>query len=878
MMEDQSSLPRWAERLLRALCPEHLYEEIEGDLLQHYNRKLKQEGKRSANRLLFFNVMGYARPGILLRHTVRKPSFGMAIMGNYFLTSYRHVLRDKVNSIFKVAGLALALFSMMVVILYVSFQLSFDRYHTDYKRIYRVNTGRLENGTLERYGVTPLAFGPMLASGFTDVETYTRLDVSNGSHLRYNDRVVYGGVFPVDSTWFDVFTYEFIHGSRRALVQSNSIVLTESLARKLFGEEDPMQKVLTINNDGTLYAVTAVIKDIPDNSHIRVDAFVPLRRTDNFSAQQIMSPVDFVESAGVLFVKLREGADPERFVSQLERTLDRYVGRKQRAATGFGISLQPLSDIYLSPPLKYEFTRKGSLVYVYIFSVLGLFLLVIACINYINLSLAGFMSRSREMGVRKVLGGKRSQMVMQVTLDTLTYVLIALAISFVMLYLLFPSIQQYIEPALRFSFVTSRTVVVMIGMVLVALTGISAAIPAGWFMSNSVANDLRGVYVRGGRLNVGNTLLLVQFVISITCIGATLTVSRQIAFIHNKDLGIDRRNLLVLTMAEDFTTDRMISLKERLKSIAGVTHVSNSSFRIGGGYWKDWYSVDTGKEMKSVELYEVFSDDALFETLGMTVLQGRVFNAQQAADSGAAFVINETAVRALGLANPVGTRIVTHPEEPGRWEGTIVGVVNDININTLHHKIQPLVMRLPWQNRYPEYFVYVRIDGHAATIIPEIKRVYQQLQPGYPLELDLVDDFYNHEYEAENRAYTSLQFGTLVILLLSALGIFSLSVYLSMRRMKEFGIRKVLGATAEHIACRHVWHFMRVAMVAAGVALPITYMLMGEWLGAFAYKVDQDAISAVIVVIIAFALVIVSAGYAAFRAGAVNPVKVINTV
>jgi putative ABC transport system permease protein len=262
----------------------------------------------------------------------------------------------------------------------------------------------------------------------------------------------------------------------------------------------------------------------------------------------------------------------------------------------------------------------------------------------------------------------------------------------------------------------------------------------------------------------------------------------------------------------------------------------------------------------------------------MKVREGRVFDAQHKTDSGAAFVINETAAHALGLEHPVGAKILTHPEDPGKWEGTIVGVVNDININTLHHAVQPLVMRLPWQNSYPEYFVYVRISGDADDVIRSVKKQYNELQPGYPLEVHFVDDFYNKSYEEENRAYASLQFGTAIILLISALGIFSLSIYLSVKKMKEFGIRKVLGATAEQIAYLHVSHFIRVAAVAVLIALPITYLLMAEWLKSFAYRVNQDMASMIVVVSITFLLIVVSAGYASIRAGLLNPVKVINKV
>jgi putative ABC transport system permease protein len=878
MHKDTTSLPKWAERFLRAICPHDLHEEIEGDLIQLHNRRRIKSGANKASLLLFLTIIRYCRPGILLRNKLPKARVGYGIARNYFLTSYRHVVRDKINAAFKVAGLTLALFSLLVVVLYLSYQYSFDRYHDGYERIYRVNTQRTENGNVEQFGIAPLGFGPMLEDAFPELEAFARFETSNGGHLRYQDKVVFAGVFGVDSTWFDVFSHEFIKGSRRALARPGSIVLTESLAAKIFGDEDPLGKVLTLNNGKVLYEVTAVVKDSPKNSHLSADAFLLLDRKLDFNAQHIISPVDFVDNSTVMFVKFKEGADPDQFLIRFDKVLDQYVPRQQRRELGFDVLLQPLENIYFDPPLKYEFTRKASMVYLYIFAALGVFLFLISCINYANLSLAGFMHRSREMGVRKVLGGRRSQIIVQVVLDTVSYCAVSFILGLTVLYLAFPKIRQYIEPNLDLSLLSTRSLVAVVLTLLILMVVVASAIPAFRFATNRIQNDLRGVYSYRGKTKFNNSLLLAQFVISIICIGATLTVGNQIKFIHNKDLGIDRRNLMVLTMSEDFTTGKMLALKASLKGIAGVTHVSNSSFRMGGGYWKDWYTVEIDGEQRSLELYEVFSDDELFETLGMKVLQGRAFDAGLKADSGAAFVINETAALALGLEDPVGTKILTHPEEPGKWEGTIVGVVNDINISTLHQKVQPLVMRLPWQTEYPEYFVYVRYNGSAEGIARSIKETYNALQPGYPLEIQYVDDFYNKRYENENRAYATLRFGTAIILLISSLGIFSISIYLSIRKMKEFGIRKVLGATAESITYMHISHFVRIACIAFIIAAPVVVLLMNEWLKSFAYKAGQDAGNLILAAAVTFVLIVLSAGYAAIRAGTMDPVKVIREV
>lgn len=279
--------------------------------------------------------------------------------------------------------------------------------------------------------------------------------------------------------------------------------------------------------------------------------------------------------------------------------------------------------------------------------------------------------------------------------------------------------------------------------------------------------------------------------------------------------------------------------------------------------------------MVPVELYEVFSDDELFETLKLNVLKGRTFRSEIPSDSGAAFVINETAARELGWDDPIGKRIYTHPEEEGKWDGTVVGLVADVNISPLYEKIQPLVMRLPWQDEYPEYFVYVRYEGEEQSIIKSIEQMYKETLPDYPLAYRFVDEFFNSQHRKESKAFASLKFGTYVIVLISLVGIFSLAAYVSIRRMKEFGIRKVLGATMRQNAQLHLSYFVRLLLIANIISVPIAYLLVNGWLKTFAYRIEVTLIPFILVVVISALLVVISAGYSSWRAARMNPVDVI---
>jgi putative ABC transport system permease protein len=876
MNPGKNSPPSWILRFLQFVCPQELLEEIEGDLIQRYNRDVDLVGEPQAKRKIFFNVFRYVRPEIIFRNRVSFNAAQFLMFKNYYTTTWRHIRKHKINAVSRLGGLTLALFSFLIIALYISFQLSFDRYNQNYQNIYRVNTERKENGIQEQYGIAPLALGPMIQEKFPEIAAFTRIRGVNGSHLRYKDKVISSSVFPADSSLFDVFTFIFIQGNHDALKKTHSIVITKSLALNAFGAEDPMHKLITLGKD--LYEVTAVIEDIRPDCHFAVEAFIPIEEAPELSASSIISPTEFVDKSCMLYLRFRNDAKPELFVTKLESMLDEHVGKKERADTGFRIFLQPLKNIYLDSSYKYEYTKKGSTMYLYIFFVLGVFLLIVACINYINLSVADFTNRSREIGIRKVMGARRSQIVFQVAFETLFYCTNALIISLGFVYLLFPKVLGLLDPNLRFEMLLQSRAIWIFGIASLILVICSIGLPAYWLMTSSASSDLKSGNGSNRPASLSSILLVAQFMISIICICATLVVYRQLEYIHHKDLGIDRKDLIILTMPEDFSVESMKFFKQQLKSISGVDNVSNSSFRMGGGYWKDWYEVDIHGEMKSYELYEVFSDDDLLHTLGMKLLDGRFLDASISTDSGAAFVINETAAQQLGLKNPVGTKILTHPEENKRWEGKIVGLVADININTLHQKVEPLVMRLPWQNGYPEYFIYVRLDGSAKETVAMIEKKYSEILPGYPIDLAYVDDFYNNRYQSENKAFASLQFGTVIVVLVSSLGIFSLAVYFSSRRMKEFGIRKVFGAGVHQITFMHIGHFLRLAVIANVIALPVSYTFMHEWLAGFAYRVEIDSKLFILVMCISFFLVIISAGYAAIRSGRMNPIDVIRNL
>jgi putative ABC transport system permease protein len=861
--------------LLRWFCPEHLYEEIEGDLIQRYRRDVVRFGARRAKWRLVWSVVRFCRPGILLRNRVSRPEGYFMLAGNYFMTSYRHVRKHKVNALFKLTGLTLAMFSFLIIALYVVFQLSFDRYHEGYESIYRVNASRKENGVPAMYAVTPRPLGPMLRAVMPDIKTYTRVISFDQRFIRHRQETFSSQILRVDSSFFDVFTFRFISGSRRALTHSRSIVLTQTLAAKLFGSTDPVNQPVTFAN-GDIYEVTGVVEDVPVQSHLWGDAFVSMDADDGaLTNASVFSPVEFIDHSAMLYVRFNADADVRDLSEKLQSVMDKILPARERAESGFALALQPLKDIYLDASLKFEVTSKGSVMYLWFFIALAFFLLLVATVNYINLSVADFAGRMREMGIRKIMGAAKIQIAFQVVLEGVAYCTGALTLALVLLYLGFPAVIQFVDSRLRFDMLFQQDVVIAVTIITLVLILGATVIPSWRIARGKSAGDLKAARGAGQGSGFSHALLAVQFVVSVLCMGATWVMARQLHFIHDKDLGFNRKNLQVLQVPDQFSVRQMQAFKRELQAIPGVERVSNSSFKVGDWYWKDWYNVEVDGQMKPMELYEVFSDDDMFETLGLKLIAGRTFREDYPADSGAAFVINETVARELGWTDAVGKRINTHTEEPGKWDGTVVGVVGDIHIGSLHEKVQPLVMRLPWQNRYPGYFVYIRTHGPAQAVREAVAQRYRAMMPGYPLEMDEVDAFYNSGHAREERAFVSLQAGSFVVVLIAAFGIFSLSMYMSVRRMKEFGIRKMLGASVGQISFLHISQFLKIVMVANVIALPVADWLMNAWLDRFAYHATAPLWIFLVVAALSVVLVVLSAGYASWRSGRLNPVEVI---
>ncbi len=874
--------PTWGERLLRAICPEKDVDHIIGDLIELNEHNISKFGQRKAGWILFVSVIRFLRPGIVMRNKFSLNIMQGAMLGHYLKITSRHLLKSKLNFSLKLLGLCCGFTSSLIIILYVTYQLSFDKFHEDYANIYRVNSQWKENGELVTYALVPRGVGPMLIDEFPEVGKYARMVAAGRCQITYKDKSFHAeGISGADSTIFDVLSFNFIKGDYRALHRPGSIVLTESLAKKIFGDVNPLEESITFTDRaGVMLQVTGIVEDLPSNTHLNITAIASLGSLADNSFLSTDPWEISIDGATVLYVKLSNESNTKELVSRATPEVRKRITKNESGLEKeFSIALQPLEDIYLDRWVYAEFSRKGNAVYVYVFIVLGAFLLIISAANYINLAIAEFYKRLKEIGVRKIMGALKRQIAFQVLFETCLLAFLSLIISIITLYIIFPEVQSMLDPNLRFEMLMSRNVITIVACTLTLIVILSTMYPATHLAIKSPVQNMKSISKSRGNSGISRILFICQFSISIIAVTATLIVGRQLSFIQERNPGYDRENLIVAYMPDQYPGEKVQVIKDEFSKISGVEGVSFSTFRIAGaGYYRDWYRVETDEGMKQMMLNEVFFDHEFFDVTGIPLVEGRSFDPKRSTDSHEAFIVNETAVRAFGWKDPIGKRISYGYEETDgeKWEGIIVGVVKDFNVYSLHKQIEPLVMRLPWSD-WPGSCIHIRINGPLEETLKRIEDRYAAILPGFILHYSIVDDLYNSQYTNERKVYAALQLSTWVIVIISSIGIFSLSLYLSMRHMKEFGIRKVLGATGLEITLQHTNRFVRIGLIANGLGLPIAWIIIVNWLDQFAYKTDVSVFLFCGVALTSLTMVIISAGYSSWKSGTMNPLDVIKS-
>ncbi|RAK02838.1 putative ABC transport system permease protein [Larkinella arboricola] len=803
------------------------------------------------------------------------------MLRNYIKIAIRNLRKQRGFTFINIFGLAVGLACCLLITLYVIDELRYDRYHEKANRIYRVNSDIKFGGNDMHMAVSPDPMGPTLLKDYSQVENFVRLHgrgtwlvkrAGQLNSLRERDIIF------ADSTLFDVFTLPLVAGNpKRALVEPNTVVISESAAKRQFGNQNPMGQSLVFDNQLTC-RVTGVMRDMPTNSHFRTDYFISMR-SDNYEWGRWLSNNHHT------YVLLKEGVDYRTFNQNFETIIQKYVGPQVVTFLGIAIkqlrqsgnrisySLIPMTDIHLRSKQTIELAPNSDIQYVYVFSAVAVFILLIACINFMNLSTARSANRAKEVGVRKVLGSVQRQLIGQFMTESILMSILAMGLALVIVALTVPFFNQISAKQLTIDslFVPQFLPVLLILPLVVGL--LAGSYPA-FFLSS-----FRPISVLKGKVNLGlksaglrSGLVVFQFMMSVILIIGTMVVYRQINFIQTTKLGFKRDQ--VLTINEAYALDKQAqAFKEEILKLPGVVSGSLSSYlpvpsdRSDSPLFPEG-QIDQAKAVSS-QLWAV--DHDYIPTLGMEMAQGRNFSREFGADS-SAIILNETAVKIFGFKDPIGQRVARMLDDEGTVfkTYTVIGVVKNFHFESLRQNIGSVAFFMDPSRGAVSF----RISSQdIPALVKQVEAKWRQMAPGMPFNYSFLEDSFDSMYRAEQRVGQIVLTFSVLAILIACLGLFGLAAFMAEQRTKEIGVRKVLGASATSIVGLLSKDFLKLVLIAILIATPIAWYGMNQWLEDFAYKIDVPwwvfAVAGVVAVVIAF----VTVSFQSIKAALTNPVK-----
>ncbi len=797
---------------------------------------------------------------------------------NYIKIAWRNLKKNKIFSFINIAGLSLGISVCFIIMLYVQDELSYDRYNKNADRIARIQfKANINGGDISEAGVmAPVA--KVVKSEFPEVEDAARLIPFGPTKVNYGLKEFKNDVFAMaDPNFLNVFTLPLIEGdAKTALSQPNSIIISKALAEKYFGNENPIGKTLGFNNNANLDKVTGVFDKVPTNSHFHFDML------GSMVGWQPGESDSWMQGTFYTYLLLRPGTNLAALQAKFSPMVKKYMGPQIQQAMGMsleqfrtkgndlGFILQPLTAIHLHPNATNEIDPPGNASYVYIFGAIAIFMLVIACINFVNLATASASKRAKEVGVRKVIGSGRVQLIKQFLIESAMLVLVALLISTAVIYLSLPAFNAISGKALSFGFdLRIIGALIAFGIIVVVAAGIY---PAFFLSSFNPISVLKGKLTgNNNSFGLRSGLVVFQFFISVSLIVGTIVVYQQMRFIQNKKLGYIKEQVLVLPNSYALGKNERVFKDEMLKDHRIINGTLSYYRPAGPSNSNNALVYPQGHDNAAMRMVNFHVDEQYIPTFGMQMTTGRNFSKEMSSDSSAA-LINESAVKALGFneANAVGQRIVQVNSDKGKnFSYHVIGVVKDFNFKSLHEPITPLLMTLQ-----PEGGVVFKVQtADISGLLSSMKKQWDSFHTGEPFTYNFLDELYNETYSAEQKTGTILDIFATLTVIVACLGLFGLVTYTAEQRVKEIGVRKVLGASVTQITRMLSADFLKLVLIACLIAFPVSWWATGKWLQTFAYRMNLDwwifAIAAGCALLIAF----ITLSFQAVKAATANPIR-----
>lgn len=779
---------------------------------------------------------------------------------NYFKIALRNLQRHKAFSLLNISGLAIGMSCSIFILLWVQNELSYDRFNTNAEHIYRLNSSAEDFKT----AVSPAGMGAGLQSEMPEIKSTVRVSKPSTELLSVGTKKFEEkNIFYADSNFLQMFSFKLLKGNRNTTLQNpDGILITENMAKKYFGNEDAIGKIIRKNNNENL-VVTGVLANVPSNSHLQFDFLLPMSSIE--STNDDLKNKTWGSFNFYTYIQLNKNFDvtPANITKLNERIKEIYKTHLLQVKVDF--HLQPLTSIHLHSDLQIDLPGKGNIQYVNIFFIVALFILLVACINFMNLSTARSERRAKEVGLRKVVGASRGQLIRQFLGESLIISFLSLVIAVGIVWSLLPAFNHLADKNLSFDLLNGKLLLMLIAIAL--FTGIMSGLYPALFLSG-----FKPITVLKGKLKIGsgnllfrNGLVVTQFAVSIILLVGTAVVYQQLNFLKNKNLGFDKSNLLYMHMTGDLWSKQQ-ALKSGLQQnpyTQDFSIISNLPTELVSG------TIDVqweGKDPQSqVVVPSMDVDENFIKTFQMKMLAGRSFSKSFTGDS-SNYILNETAMHLMGMNinNAVGKSISFDGTK-----GNVIGVVKDFNFKRLQYAIDPLVLRF---NKWGGYVVVRAHPGNTEATINALEKISRELNPAYPFDYSFLDGDLNNLYKGEQKMGNIFNLFAILAIFISCIGLYGLSAFMAEQRTKEIGVRKVLGASVFSIVYLLSGKFTRLIVIAMVIAIPVSGWAINSWLKGFAYRINISWIIFLVACVTALLIALLTVSYESVKAAIANPV------
>ncbi len=795
------------------------------------------------------------------------------MLKNYFKTAIRVLFRNPFYSFVNIIGLSLGIACALIVWMYVVIESTYDKHYEGHENIYRVTSYFTIEDKLDDFALTSWGIGHLMQKEYADIEKVTSLQDYPRTLFKNEEKGFYEERFLLaDSNYFEVFKHEFIEGdASTSLNRPLSVVLTESIARKFFGDQLALGK--TIQTTNRVYEVTGVIKDLPQNTHFLFDALITPSSIAIPTEDQLIRSLWNV--GYYTYIKLKDGSTTEPIMANFDEFYQKYMAEMgKRFNANFEVGLQPLADIHLKSNLKYD-RPQGNINYVYAFGLIGIFILVLAAINYINLSTARSALRSKEVGMRKVFGAGRKQLIIQYLGESVILTVISFIISLVLMEVLFEmtDFNTIIGKDLHIAQLISSELILGLFAILLFISLGSGLYPAFYLSRIEPIQAFQAQRMNGkAGFWIRKVLVSAQFVISISVVILTFLAKSQVDYLQNTDLGFQRDNIVNIRVRDSIVYNRLPVLMEELENHPGIAKATTTRMVPGVGIGKNLFRIEGANGMENQTFSFLGIGEDFIETMGMHIVDGRDFDlTNHPSDSIEAFIINETAVREMGYENPIGKKVDWGFDENGAVSvhGKIIGVVKDFNGRSLHQNIEPTLMTL--QN-YPGGVLMLRLTGmNVSETIDFLESKWAEMLPGQVFDYSFLDEQLAVSYASDVQQSKLVNIFSIVCIIISCLGLLGLSSFTIQQRTKEIAVRKILGAEVNQIMYLLFKEILILILISSLIAFPIAHIAGEEWLKGFAYRVEMPYLIFGLISIGAIVLSFLTIFYHSMRVAVTNP-------